>query len=532
MKCVPIWIIKRVKTVSYPIIALYFFFLLAIMPSALQAKITVGIIGDQFGVKGTVGTAQFDQNLEASYQAMAEGVTALNRAGEMDTVLHVGDLLESTRKNEKIAVDFNRATGILDTLLSKSQPKWFLSPGDHDVNPLQWVQNSPDRSKEIFFKSLYRQINPAAEKDLFYSFDIKGYHFVALYSHEHLRTDPRWGNVFFAKISDRQLAWLKTDLKKAADTQGIIVFTHQPLWYNGSSWHRVHEVLAQYNTKAVIAGHYHYDQDDHESDGIQYRVVGAVGGRIKTATARSGGWWHVTRLTIEDDGSLSWKLIPVGGDTCHGEKSPSRKNMGYNGLKKEPKENFTRRYDMDRIQVLDYLLGNAAQQLAKKPIYVNEGALVDKDGMSPARITLSGFGNPIDQVIEATIAVKTGSDYTLESEYFEPGLCDTLSENSPGQTDNINNTTTTSPCHIPPGANIVLSNNATVQAACAQYNADYSQCLAYKPFWRAVVVYIGNNLPKPGDGVPLTITLTFDSKMDNAPMAIWRDITVPVLALP
>lgn len=471
-------------------------------PAGESLGVTIGIIGDQFGVQGRVGTPLFEKNKAAAYRALAEGVAALNRAGEMDTVLHVGDLTESTQDPDRITADFRQAAATLDALASQSRPKWFLAPGDHDVNPLEWVQDSPDRSRERFFKSLYQSVHPGigagTGDSLYYSFDIKGYHFIALYSHDHLRTDPRWGNVFFAKIGDRQMAWLEKDLAAASNARGIIVFTHQPLWYNWGSWERVHRLLARFNTRVVVAGHFHYDQADLFADGIQYRVVGAAGGRIKTANARSGGWWHVTRLTLADDGSLSWQLIPVD--------------------KKDAKSGFTSRYDMDRVQALAYIMGNAARNLATQEIRIKDGKLVDRNGNAPAAISLSVFGNPIDQPMDIRISVRQGSGYAIRSGRFEPGCCQ---ESSGGLT-----------CRASPGANMAASNNSTAQPVCAEYSPDFSRCLAFRPFWTGTIAFAGKDRPAPGDTVPLTLSLSFDSRTDGGPMKIWRDVDIPVRALP
>lgn len=478
--------------------------LLLSLPWPAPARITVGIIGDQFGVKGRVGTPEFEQNKDAAYKALAKGVAALNRSGPMDTVLHLGDLTESTQAPAVIAADFVRAATILDRLDSASRPGWFLAPGDHDVNPVEWVQNSRDRSRETHFISLYKAVNPRIDPPggsrLFYSFDVKGYHFISLYSHDHLRSDPRWGNIYLARVSDRQLAWLEKDLEQARGCRGVVVFTHQPLWYSPSAWSRVHRLLARHKTLTVIAGHYHYDQNDHVSDGIQYRVVGALGGHVKTANADSGGWWHATRLTVEDDGRLNWQLIPVKGG---------------------PKARFTSRWDMDRVQALDYALGSASRNLSGQAVYVRDGRLTDSTGKGPAIVTLTGLGNPVNQVVSARITIPNTSEYTFAASRFEPGICENAGDNA-GKTL----------CRVIPGANIASSNTATVRPACARYAPDFSQCLEFAPFWRGEIVHKGNQVPRPGDRIPVTLSLAFTSDTSGRQMEIRQEALVPVMAFP
>ena len=91
-----------------------------------------------------------------------------------------------------------------------------------------------------------------------------------------------------ARISDEQLKWLDNDLKKHKNSKGIVVFLHQPLWYNWSAWKKVHEILRKYRVMTVIAGHFHYNQDEGYLDGIRYIIVGATGGTLKQASRDAG----------------------------------------------------------------------------------------------------------------------------------------------------------------------------------------------------------------------------------------------------
>ncbi len=253
----------------YASVMLLFLFSI-ILPSLSGAgTLNIGIIGDQTGT----------YDLDSAYKALKKGIDIL-KGQHVQMALHVGDLIESTKSDEACVKDYRRATALLDTL----GVPWYLTPGDHDVNPLSWEQGSDDRSKEALFRKLYAEKVPEVTKHMYYSFDFKGYHFIALYSHETLRVDPRWGNIFMAKVSDAQYQWLKQDLEKSKADAGIIVFIHQPLWYNWSGWLRVHQLLSRYPVRAVIAGHYHYDQDEGMIDGIRYVIVGATGGSVKNAS--------------------------------------------------------------------------------------------------------------------------------------------------------------------------------------------------------------------------------------------------------
>ncbi|MEL6244950.1 MAG: metallophosphoesterase, partial [Pseudomonadota bacterium] len=256
---------------------------------ATQAPVLrLGIIGDQTGTR----------NFEASYAELEKGVEQLKRY-ELNAVIHVGDLLESAKPVPMMTADFARASSILDRL----DAPWFLTAGDHDVNPPKRVTGTDDRSREALFIDLYRKRNPAMSDRPYYSVEVDGWQLISLFSHDELHADPRWGNIFFARIADDQYAWLEATLAaRRLDSSGTIVFIHQPLWYNWGDWARVHRLLATYGVRAVIAGHFHYSQDEGELDGIRYLIHGATGGRVKLTSPEYGGTHLVSVLTVSNDG--------------------------------------------------------------------------------------------------------------------------------------------------------------------------------------------------------------------------------------
>ncbi|MBZ5525468.1 MAG: metallophosphoesterase [Acidobacteriia bacterium] len=294
------------------------------LPLVHAQDLRIGVIGDQ-----TLAPASGNQ-----YEILKAGVAALNRENP-DIVLHTGDLLEGLGpdyvhpvSSEVYTAAFHSATGILNGL---SRP-WRLTAGDHDVNP---PFGSPgDDSIRRLFQTLYA---PAREH-LYYSFDFHGYHFVALSSQESPNADPRWGVVFRSHISPEQLEWLKSDLRRhAGRAHGTVVFLHQPLWYQWADWAPVHDLLRKAGVAAVIAGHFHYNQDEGELDGIRYVVVGATGAVTKSGSAEAGDLQHVTVIRIHGHQVRGLNLIPLRNEGVH---------------------SFSSRRDMDRIQALAVNLGN------------------------------------------------------------------------------------------------------------------------------------------------------------------------------
>jgi len=104
-----------------------------------------------------------------------------------------------------------------------------LTPGEHDVNPKGFEPASNNRSIETLFQQEYEKRNDLLKEHLYYSFDVGDYHFIALYSHDNLHVDPRWGNSFLSRVSEKQLDWLAKDLEKNKHRAGIVVFTHHPM---------------------------------------------------------------------------------------------------------------------------------------------------------------------------------------------------------------------------------------------------------------------------------------------------------------
>jgi 3',5'-cyclic AMP phosphodiesterase CpdA len=257
----------EIKRASYRTIFVLILFLCASVKGHGQRPadhpIRIGIIGDQ----------TFSTDIQASYGVLQQGVSVLS-GQSIDVALHVGDLVESTLSPGEVTALFGQATGILDQL----QAPWYLTAGDHDVSPPVFQQDSPDRSREQLFQQLYGARVPAFAVHPWYSFDMRGFHFISLYSFEALDSDSRFGNIFLSQVYDDQFRFLQTDLAAHADARAIIVWVHQPLWYHTSGWKRVHELLRKYPVAAVISGHFHYNQDVGVIDGIHYYTVGGHGG--------------------------------------------------------------------------------------------------------------------------------------------------------------------------------------------------------------------------------------------------------------
>jgi hypothetical protein len=449
--------------------------------SAAATPIRVGIIGDQTG----------SDDLDRSYSVLRDGVSRL-RTQPPNVVLHTGDLVESSQSPEQITARFRSGVSILAGL----GVPWYLTAGDHDVNPTVWQPNSPDRSRETLFRSLYAKINPAVQTRLYYSFDVTAssgeiYHFISLYALEHLDTDPRWGDVFWAQLSAAQQQWLHHDLDTHAGATAIIVWLHQPLWYNWSSWAPVHRLLSDYPVVAVIAGHFHYNQSEGVINGIDYRVVGATGGSLAgtskvlptNASPWAGGAQHVTVMTINGR-QVSYELLSLSGD--------------------EPKD-FTPRYDMDRVQAISYAQSNLLDFWSANPIWLSpDGKPVSScTSMTPALLNLRQFGNPLDVPIRFKV-ILSSDVVSLASAKYNTTVCSP--DSPPGA------------CWLAANANVSLSNTSTVELN------------SYSPvdIWQATLASTGSSHGQ----ATLTVSSSYVSPFSNLPLGMSASVVTSVAKCP
>jgi hypothetical protein len=465
---------NRLCFLALPIIVLSLIFALTdLFNPVLAESLRVGIVGDQTGADSCCDP----------YARLSKGIALLNQQN-VKAVIHVGDLVESESPGETAALyqdAFERAIRILTTL----DAPWYLTPGDHDVDPNSFVPDSTDRSFESEFQTLYARRQPLVAQHLYYSFDLGNYHFVALDSVEHLNTDPRWGDVYLARISEAQYAWLSDDLRKHRKSSGIVVFMHQPLWYNWTSWAKVHQLLRQFPVRAVIAGHFHYCQDDGELDGIHYLVVGATGAKVKEGNALAGNVHHVTIMALSDTkAKVTFKLLDV--DT--GQELP-----------------LPLRVDMDRVQALDVMLGGLYEFASQNPICIEGGKLYSAGHKSPAHLRLIPIGNPIDLPLQVSVSF-SGNNVSLINAGFSAKACSAISLDGK--------------CLLNPAERVSYSNNSGMLlnndcGACAFGCTCGTGCTTLDPLWQSDLLESSAGTISPGTSLSLKVSVGFQGEQGN-----------------
>jgi len=350
------------------------------MSSCQDSTINIGIVGDQFGAYDT----------DKAFKIMEKGVLQLKDKSP-DIVLHVGDMLE-TKRGIKSFDDYKKNYDTAISIMSEFDCPWLLAVGDHDVVPEGFQALSKDRSRETWFMDLIKTSQLPIEDKPYYSYSYKGYHFVVLYSMENLHTDPRWGSIFLNKINSEQIEWLEKDLEANKDNHGVIVLVHHPHWYVWQNWQPIHTLLKEYKTRAVIAGHYHYDQDQGEMDGIRYLVMGCTGGVIKETDQHTASQ-EIAMLTLSKKGIENVLLEEIDS-----------------GIELE----WTPRISMDRIQALSCMLDNLWQD---ESLYSKNGVLYSSsDNKIVEKIDLESLVNPIDLPIKLHISIE--GDALFNSEWL------------------------------------------------------------------------------------------------------------------
>lgn len=161
-----------------------------------------------------------------------------------DFVVITGDFVNNGKDTLQIN-EFNRITACIE----KSIPV-YLSPGNHDL-----AQN-PSKHDFEFYDSIYGK-----NTDRF-SFHSKNAHFIGFNSVIIKSEKSR-------KEEKKQFRWLKKELKKAASSDPILLFTHYPFFIenfneketysNQSMQQRIKyfKLFEKYGVDAIFAGHLH-----------------------------------------------------------------------------------------------------------------------------------------------------------------------------------------------------------------------------------------------------------------------------------
>ncbi len=157
-----------------------------------------------------------------------------------DFVVHTGDISHLAKPEQ-----FDLAQQVLGEI---GLPIHFV-PGEHDL-----VDGNDPRPYIARFA-------PEAKGNGWYSFDVKGVHFVALVNVVQL------GSKGMGTLGADQLAWLKADLAGLSSSTPIVVLSHFPLWALYPDWGWGTEdgatalaLLGRFGSVTALNGHVHQVQ--------------------------------------------------------------------------------------------------------------------------------------------------------------------------------------------------------------------------------------------------------------------------------
>jgi Icc protein len=190
----------------------------------------------------------FEFDTEASLRRVVEAVRALDPAPAFAVLggdLASPDLLDRDRVLGPD--DYESSYRLLAHILAGLPCPIHFLVGNHD--------------NRVAFNRVLRASAPTPDAACYYSFDHRGYHFVALDSHE-----PGQAAGY---VDSAQLTWLQQDLADHR-AQPTIVFVHHHPWPLGLAWidtmmvRNGDELMATLGghaqTRWVICGHVHLDQ--------------------------------------------------------------------------------------------------------------------------------------------------------------------------------------------------------------------------------------------------------------------------------
>lgn len=155
--------------------------------------------------------------------------------------------------------------------------------------------------------------------DLYGSFDVGQYHFIALNTEEIERE---------GRVTGEQLEWLEADLAASTGAEASFVFMHRPLfsWFQGDFNPDDGEILQrlfrEHGVRAVFSAHDHFYYEE-QHDGVRYVTVGG-GGAPTYAQPPAGGFAHYVLVTVSP-GEVQYNVVePNRIEVAHVEGNDGR----------------------------------------------------------------------------------------------------------------------------------------------------------------------------------------------------------------
>jgi Icc protein len=203
----------------------------------------------------------------ATLKAAVDKINALPVAPEF--MLHTGDISHLSKSEEFDSVD---------QILKSARPKnVFFVPGEHDV-----LDDDGKQYRERYAKN--------SKGDGWYSFDMKGVHFVGLVNVMNLKAGG------LGTLGAEQLEWLEKDVKHLSKSTPVVVFAHIPLWavYPEWGWGTADSAqalayLKRFGSVTVLNGHIHQTMQKVEGNVTFHTATSTAFPQPKPGAAPSPG---------------------------------------------------------------------------------------------------------------------------------------------------------------------------------------------------------------------------------------------------
>jgi 3',5'-cyclic AMP phosphodiesterase CpdA len=174
-------------------------------------------------------------DVAATFQVAIDRINALPDPSEF--ILHTGDISHLSK-----AAEFDT----VEQMLKSAKPQQvFYVPGEHDV--------LTDNGKDYLAR-----YGKNTQGDGWYSFDVKGVHFIGLVNVLNLKAGG------LGTLGREQLGWLARDVKRLSSSTPLVVFAHVPLWTIYPDWGWGTEdsaealaYLKRFGSVTVLNGHIH-----------------------------------------------------------------------------------------------------------------------------------------------------------------------------------------------------------------------------------------------------------------------------------
>ncbi len=168
-------------------------------------------------------------------KAAVDKINALPAPPEF--ILHTGDITHLSKPAEFDTVD--------QILQSAPTKNLFFVPGEHDV-----LEDNGKQYLDRYGKN--------TRGSGWYSFDVKGVHFVGLVNVLNLKSGG------MGSLGAEQLEWLEEDVKHLSKSTPVVVFAHMPLWNIYPEWGwgtddsaQALSYLKRFGSVTVLNGHIH-----------------------------------------------------------------------------------------------------------------------------------------------------------------------------------------------------------------------------------------------------------------------------------